>query len=324
MDSVSFLKGFGEAGENWKLSSFLLLIIFTVSVYGGLIFWSGAKNVWASLSALHYSTFLVIILVVSLAYLLRFLRWEIYLRRLDYNIPLGANFRIFFSSFALSFTPGKAGEAIKSYLLKKEYNVAATPTLAILFCERFTDLLAMAGLSATAFLTYPHGAWAVSGLFVFQLLLLAIIQKEKWVDFLFLSPLERLGLIKKWRERIHRFYRTTSALLNFRNLLLGTILALISWGLEGLCLSYLVYKLSSLAAPWTGVFIFATASILGALSMLPGSVGSFEGVMTAMLVFYGISSSQAVTSTLLIRLTTFWFGVGLGLFVLLLSWRKVR
>lgn len=324
MDPKSFLKSIPDKSEGWKVSSSLLLLFVTVCFYAGLILWSGASEVWASLVALKPGVIGGLILVVVVAYLIRFLRWEFYLRVLEHRIPLKANLRIFFSSFALTFTPGKAGEALKSYLLKEEFNVAATPSLAILFCERFTDLLAMVLLSATAFLTYPHGGWAVAGLFVVQLLILVVIQRESWVDFLLLKPLARLGIIKKWRERIHRFYRVTAALLTFRNLLLGTLLGVFSWGLEGLCLSFVIYQLGQVVSPWTGVFIFATASILGALSMLPGSVGSYEAVMTGMLVFYGISNSDAVTATLLIRLTTFWFGVLLGLVVLLFSWQKLR
>jgi uncharacterized protein (TIRG00374 family) len=49
------------------------------------------------------------------------------------------------------------------------------------------------------------------------------------------------------------------------------------------------------------------------LSFTPGGLGSTEGVMAALLMFKGIGSAEAIGATVLIRMTTLWFAVAIGL-----------
>ena len=57
--------------------------------------------------------------------------------------------------------------------------------------------------------------------------------------------------------------------------------------------------------------------LIGAISFLPGGLGGAEVTMTALLMLNGMDNGAAVAATLLIRLTTLWFAVVLGLLVML-------
>jgi uncharacterized protein (TIRG00374 family) len=64
-------------------------------------------------------------------------------------------------------------------------------------------------------------------------------------------------------------------------------------------------------------FIYSFSTLFGAVTMLPGGLGTTEASMTGLLNLQGISRSNAVGATIIIRLCTLWFAVAIGAFVLL-------
>ncbi|SVB82011.1 uncharacterized protein METZ01_LOCUS234865, partial [marine metagenome] len=63
--------------------------------------------------------------------------------------------------------------------------------------------------------------------------------------------------------------------------------------------------------------IYAAATLVGAVSALPGGLVGTEGSMIALLQQSGVSRSVASSGTLLVRLVTLWFAVAVGLVALL-------
>ena len=72
--------------------------------------------------------------------------------------------------------------------------------------------------------------------------------------------------------------------------------------------------------------IYAGTTIAGALSFLPGGLGVTEGAMVVWLVRGAtrLDHSAAVDATLLTRLATLWFAVGLGLICLAVARQRIR
>jgi len=66
--------------------------------------------------------------------------------------------------------------------------------------------------------------------------------------------------------------------------------------------------------------IYATTTVAGALSFLPGGLLVTEGTMTLFLVeaSRGVDQPTAVAATILIRLATLWFAVVIGILALLI------
>jgi uncharacterized protein (TIRG00374 family) len=58
--------------------------------------------------------------------------------------------------------------------------------------------------------------------------------------------------------------------------------------------------------------IYATGSLVGALSFLPGGIGSIELVMIGSLILSGVDITTATAATLICRLATLWYPIGLG------------
>lgn len=300
-------------GDQLNGVTITLVILFACLVYAGMAVWGGLGQFKEALRAFHPGYALVALGLVTAGYLIRFWRWQYYLDELGYQVPWLPNLRIFLASFLMAISPGKVGEAMKSYFLKKEFDIPATPTVAAFFSERFTDVGATILLSATGFLIYPHGHWAMGSIALLVLVILFLLQKRAWVETLLFRPMESISFLSNWVDRSRQFYNRSGDLLRPKPLGIGTCLGLLSWGLEGVAFYVILIGagVESVSLP-VSVFVFCASVLLGAASMLPGGLGGSEAIMVAMLVFFGVAKPIAASTTILIRLITLWYGVLLG------------
>ncbi len=70
------------------------------------------------------------------------------------------------------------------------------------------------------------------------------------------------------------------------------------------------------------MFIALVASLLTTIPALPGGLVLVEGGIIAVLVFFGLSASQALSVAILDRLISYWSLIAVGLAVFLLSHRR--
>ena len=109
---------------------------------------------------------------------------------------------------------------------------------------------------------------------------------------------------------------------------MGGLYALVGWALECLAPWFLVQGFPGVQMSWEGAtFGYAAGTLAGALAMLPGGLGVAEVGMAGLFRAAAPSMSlpTASAATILVRLSTLWFGVLLGalaLFVLRLTHRK--
>src|SRR6478672_8618861 len=76
--------------------------------------WSAVGHAMASTSKTMWAQ---VIALSILSYLARFLRWHRFLSALGHAVPFLRNLEIYLSGFALTLTPGKAGETVRSIYL---------------------------------------------------------------------------------------------------------------------------------------------------------------------------------------------------------------
>ena len=65
------------------------------------------------------------------------------------------------------------------------------------------------------------------------------------------------------------------------------------------------------------VGIYATGILAGALSFLPGGIGSAEAVMIGLLVLAGVELSVATAATLICRIAAMWYSIAVGIVIVL-------
>ena len=250
-------------------------------------------------------------------YVIRFLRWQLYLRWQKVSVPWGSSALVFGAGLSLSITPAKLGELIKSYLLRELHDIPPTLTAPIVVAERVTDLIALLTLAIIGVAVYGVQTTlvlAAGGLILFGLVLLAWPRPTNALIDLVTRP----AVTRRFRDPLHQVYDGLAALCRPSRLGLATAIALPSWACE--CVGF---ALICNAFPGTQVdlglamVIYAATSIAGAL-YLPGGLGVTEGAMTILLVRSAaqIDQATALDATLLTRLATLWFAVLLGLVLL--------
>ncbi len=279
--------------------------------YLAVSLWAGWEATLAAVRHAGPLAILQVMVLASLGYALRFLRWQHYLHRLHHRVPWPTSARIYLAGFALTATPGKLGELIRSPMLRA-HGVPVAESVAAFLSERIADLLAILLLCAAVFWLYPQGAPWVAGSFTLVATALLLMQFP-----------ERLH---QGAERVRRLSRRLADALGhlcdvvagvrtcFR---LGTLSAglgigLLAWGIEALAFHWLLEALGQPLALPLSTFIYAFAILVGALSMLPGGLGGSEAVMILLLVANGVPEPVAVSATLLFRIATLWFAVAIG------------
>jgi uncharacterized protein (TIRG00374 family) len=266
--------------------------------------------------------FLPLILLLTLFnYSWRFLKWQYYLGRLDIDIHWLKSLLIFVSGLSMAITPGKVGELLKSYLLKSSTGAPVSRTSPIIIAERLTDGIAMIGLAITGLVLYRFGWELLLTLLIFVTLTVLVIQNRR-LSLALLGFGERLPIVSRIAHLMRTFYESAFTLLQWRPLLLAILIGLISWSGECAALFFVYAGLGiafSVDLFIKSMFILAVSSLVGSASGLPGGLGTADGSMLG-LTHLLITPSKAIAgaATLIIRLCTLWFGLGLGVLALTL------
>ncbi len=317
----------GKVKPYWE-RGLILSVVAAVALYLGMVLWSGASQFWAALNLLPVWLIPALLVIIFLGYCLRFVRWHWYLNHMGYPVPWKSNFQIFLASFALTASPGKAGESIKSLLLKRRHKVPVPPTLAGLFCERFTDALSVVLLVCLGLVSIMEGIqghWAILTLAAVQVGIILLLQHPRLLQRYFLKPLKRIQQLKGLALKLDSLIGSASILLKPKLLIGSTFIALIAWGLEGVALYYIFQYLGAETITlYQAVLIHTASGLIGALSMLPGGIGGMEAAAISLSLVYGATQAQAVAATFLIRLLTLWFAVGIGMLAMLSVHNRIR
>jgi len=254
-----------------------------------------------------------LILAASLVnYLLRFMRWELYVRRLGGDIAWTRHLLYYISGFAFTVSPGKAGEAVRSVYLRA-HGVGYSASLATLFSERLLDLLVIVLLSSLIVLNHESIRALVIGVLAVVLIALALVSSPSLPAWLERVANCQHGTLGKLLHSLSQVSRSSATLLKLQPLLIGLALGLVAWGAEGLGLFWICRGVRIEIDVIPAIGIYAVAALAGSAAFfLPGGIGGMEVVMAALLHQAGAPITTSLIATLLCRLATLWFAVLIG------------
>ena len=301
----------------------LLSLLITASAYLAAVIYTGHEKVTAAFSTIGPLGW-IFILGCSLAnYYLRYLRWQYYLRHAGWQIRHRTHFLYYLAGFALTTTPGKAGETIRSLLLRP-HGVPYPVSLACFFAERFLDVLViglLASLTVTIFTEYRGFVLLTT---VLVLLCLPLIRSP--LPHMLLRKLDKFKT-PKWLHKLvsHSLALLSQAqqFLSWRLIVSGFGIGLTAWSIQGVAFFFIMQSLGFEIGIAAAMGIYAISILAGAVSFIPGGVGTTEVVMGLLITLLGAEPAVAVAAPLISRLSTLWFAVALGLLSSsLLSMRK--
>ena len=303
---------------NKLLRQLIIVTLAAVLLYGALVLFRGFNDVRARFADYAWWTFGAACGLSFANYILRFLKWEFYLRVLDIRgVPKTESFLTFLSGFVLTVTPGKVGEVFKSLVLYRTRGVAFERSAPIVVAERVTDVIGVVGLIAFGSLGFDGGlVWAIAGSVAVLALLLFVASPPLSGRAVALlpklpGPFGRLGA--RVAVPLGIALVQLRALTTPSRLIWPTLLSLVGWALEGVGL-WLILQGFGLSTPLTlAGFFYATATLAGALIPLPGGLGVTDKLIEEQLArLGGVPSAAATAAMLLIRFATLWFAVAVG------------
>mgnify|MGYP001237037489 CR=1 FL=1 len=304
-------------GKKSFFDNLIILVIIIVIFYIAILIFSDINAIADKISNIQITYLPIIFSLVGVQLVVLGIKYHRMLKKLGINIPLNKGIKIYISGISLIATPGGAGTAIKSHVLKKRYNVPLSRTLPTIFMERLTELVAI--LIILSFFFYwtnlVESIFAIALGLIFTFIMYLLISKNKIFNSLKIF-LNKINKLKKLSNSIDDS-KESFLILSRKN----TFLEMIGWSLVAkLAQLFAVYFIFlslnvDLGALLTGQ-IYYTSLVLGSLTFLPSGIVITESTMIAILLNHGIDFSLATLLVIFTRLITTWFSTILGIITL--------
>jgi uncharacterized protein (TIRG00374 family) len=304
--------------------------LFGVAVLVGLLLYTDVRETGAFLQRFPALFVLPVIGLTVFNYVLRWVKWHTYLHVVGAGeISVLDSAALWVAGFVLALSPGKVAELLKAAVLRGMTGTPIARSAPIIIAERVTDGLAMLILGAiglTGMVVISTGNREVAAQYlpayfvVLGILVAGIVAIQVRPLFMWLLRIaDRVPLLNRVSQPLRDLYDSSYELFRPRILLLAVGLGVVSWA--GECVGFMIILAglgveASWLLLWQAMFMLAAATIIGAVSGLPGGLGAAEfsiAGLVQLLVLGREDPGLAGTAALLIRLFTLWFAVLLGL-----------
>jgi glycosyltransferase 2 family protein len=291
----------------------IFTILLAVLAFTTIGMWGDLSRARGALAGFPWLLLPVIMFFGFMNDFIKFLRWDIYLKKMGLTITPGRSLHIFLTGLSMSATPGKVGFLLKSQLLKTATGYGLIATSPVVVAELFMDLI---------------------GLCVITLLGLGMLGNAPWVLALCALPL--LGLVPAVSEGIigllskipfleHRADELKQALDDMfrlfgpRVLMVSLVITLFAWTSEGVALNLILSGLGYDMGVMKATVIFGFSTLVGVLSFLPGGLVVTDASLMGLLIESGIPAPSAAVASIMARLCTLWLSVCIGSLFLIIN-----
>jgi uncharacterized protein (TIRG00374 family) len=295
----------------------ILSIIFALAAYAAWVAYSGYDEVLAAAMEVGTVGMLIVCGLSVCNYLLRFLRWHWMILRMGHYVPFKIHLVYYLSGFALTTTPGKAGEIVRSVYLNK-YNVDYKTSITTLFVERLLDVICIVLIASIALYNFEEYRFFGYGTVLFIGFVIAVILSKRALRMVrtFCESVVK-GKLGRLVNHGVDVIDQSSELLDPVFFIRCAVIGLIAWGCEAFAFALIVDWIGSDISYPVLFGIYALSMLIGAASFLPGGLGSAEAAMGIMLVALAMGPSEAAAATIISRVSTLWFAVILGIFAIM-------
>jgi len=316
----------------------IVFVIFSVVVFAAVGLYGQLDDVMNALASIDWWIVLPTMMALSFFnYIIRYVKWQYYLNRIDVHLSHTDSFSVFLAGFTLTTTPGKIGEAIKGFFIRDIDGTPVAKTVPVVVSERVTDLLALVILAMIGFgIGINTGDQFLTVLLLGGVVLVgAIVLSQKTFYQKILTRFTSFGPLKRFHDSVDDIEHTMTRTLGPKPLVVSTTVSIPGWFMECLELWLLLSLLTGAGFPslapdslillLQSTFVHSTASIIGAISFLPGGVGTYEITSVALItLLLGLPAALASAATILIRVVTLWFSVIVGFIALGVVTRRTR
>lgn len=304
--------------RSFPVASLALMVGVGALLYVTAVVWSGSSETLDAFGQLGPGTIVAGTVVASFAYLIRYFRWHWLLAWLGHRLPRLFNLRVYLSGLALTSTPGKLGETFRSALLLP-HGVGLPHSLAAFFADRLSDVIGVALLGVLTGLAAAQPQPLLEALalavVVASLAARALIRSQWWPATL--ERVDRAGWPGRALAALCLPASAWAYVWSVPRLAFCTGCALLAYGIQALVFSAYLHAAGAPIPVAQAMSIFASSTLVGAASMIPGGLGAMEAALVYQLLEAGVQKGPAIAATIAARASTLWFSMLLGSLMLL-------
>ncbi|MCP4415397.1 MAG: flippase-like domain-containing protein [Chloroflexi bacterium] len=295
-----------------------LTVLFGV-VVSAVFLWLALRglalnDVWRDLQAANYWWLLPGVAVYFVAVWARTWRWDYMLRPLK-HIPVRRLFPVVVIGYmGNNIYPFRAGEVLRSYVLRQRENVPMGASLATVIVERVFDGLVMLVFVfiALPFTPIPGDDGSIKNIVITASVLFFVamviffglaampdhfFSLAEWFADKFLPERVKRPLL----DFLARFLTGLESLRSFQNVLMIFFTSVIIWLLETVKYWFVMHAFSFEVSFFALMLMNGIVNLATTLPSAPGYVGTFDGPGIAVLTLYGIKQGLATAYTLVLH-----------------------
>jgi uncharacterized protein (TIRG00374 family) len=296
----------------------MISMVLGIVVFAGLLAYGDFRHVGSDLRDFRWELMPLILFVTLGNYLLRFVKWEYYLRQIEVvGLRRVDSFLIYFSGLGMTVTPGKVGEWLKSYLLKEVHGTSVVKSAPILLAERLTDSLGLLIIASAGVVVFGPGTWPVVAVIALGSAVAIGVSRHRPTSYALLRAAGRLPVVRRFVPHFEEFYESTYVLMKPSGIALMTVISVGSWFCEVMAFYLTVVGLGvsgGVDTLFKAAFILPIATLAAAVLLTPGGLGVAEtGITSLSQELLHMAKGAATAGTLIVRVATLWFAVVLGL-----------
>ena len=296
-----------------------IVIIVTIALYFIFLVISDLGEVYEQLNKMDVSYLPIILLLIPLCWIVLFTRWNLLLKNSNVHVPIKDNLKIYMSGFALSITPGKVGELIKSQLLKTKFGIPREKTAPIVLVEQLYSIIGIIGVSILGIWYFEFGTQIILIAASLLGITLILISSKRFFDK-FLTLLSRIKFLSQYTLTLSNSYDVLRKSTRGWIVVYASALSIAFWLIESVIAYFVLLSFGINHIEFLSVITTYTSSILlGVASFLPLGIGVVEGSLAGFFTLQGVDVSIALTLVIFIRIFTRWIAVSVGFVSLKLS-----
>lgn len=277
--------------------------IISVCIYVVLVVTGDVNSIKNNISQFSWQYLLFAVGFFLLAILIRVIRWNFWFHKIDSNISFRSSALFYLSGLAFSITPGRVGEAIRSYFIKRDHGITQSKTVPLVLVERFYDLIGLLIVLGITLIFVDFN----KTIMIIPLTLVSIffiLTQKKSIMKKLLSKISTIKILSKFAPNAEESSDILYQMFHFKNFIpssfLGSLLVFIDilgayMIMQGLFIGLGLEK---------STLIVSVSVIAGALSFIPGGLGVQEGGLLGLMTLYGVQYSKALVFVILYRITS--------------------
>ncbi|MFA0132059.1 YbhN family protein [Vibrio splendidus] len=254
-----------------------------------------------------------------LSIFIRYVRWHFLMKSQRISHDFVKGFFFYVAGFAYTATPGKVGE-LSRVIHYRSVGVSSDIVISNFIIERFFDLVVVLLMASTIFLIFPDLkiiAFSIiimiGGLFIFSI----NVRLSKKVCKKFVR--NKKFKVARFSCLIYKVLLNINHRMNIKVALSCFVLGGAAWTCTSFILIYACHMFNVNISPIQIFSVYPTAMLSGAVSFIPGGIGATEAVIVFLLNQFDAPIPVASTVALLVRFSTLWLAMFIGILCTFIS-----